>query len=45
MGIERAHQSKGKTSRNIPRAIDCKLLSSKQKKEVLDSLMKLKKSL
>ena len=42
--IERAHRSKGKTSSNKPRAIVCKLLSYKQKKEVLNNVKKLKGS-
>ena len=40
--IERAYRSKGKTSSNKPRTIVCKLLSDKQKKEVLKNLKKLK---
>ena len=42
--IETAHRSKGKTSSNIPRTIVCKLLSYKQKKEVLKNAKKLKGS-
>ena len=41
---ETAHRSKGKTSRNKPRTIVCKLLSYKQKKEVLKNVKKLKGS-
>ena len=42
--IERAHHSKGKASSNQPRIIVCKLLSYKQKKEVLTNVQKLKGS-
>ena len=42
--IERAHRSKGKTNRNKPRTIVCKLLSYKQKKEVLNNVKKLEGS-
>ena len=38
--IERANRSKGKTSNNKPRTIVCKLLSYKQKKEVLKNVKK-----
>ena len=41
INIERAHRSKGKTSSNKPRTIVCKLLSYKQKKEVLKNAKKL----
>ena len=44
INIERAHRSKGKTSSNKPRTIVCKLLSFKQKKEVLKNAKKLKGS-
>ena len=44
INIERAHRSKGKTSSNKPRTIVCKLLSYKQKKEVLKNAKKLKDS-
>ena len=44
INIERAHRSKGKTSSNKPRTIVCKLLSYKQKKEVLKNAKKLKGS-
>ena len=44
INIERAHHSKGKTSSNKPRTIVCKLLSYKQKKEVLKNAKKLKGS-
>ena len=44
INIERAHRSKGKTSCNKPRTIVCKLLSYKQKKEVLKNAKKLKGS-
>ena len=42
--IEIAHRSKGKTSSNKPRTIDCKIQSYKQKKEVLKNVKKLKGS-
>ena len=44
INIDRAHCSKGKTSSNKPRTIVCKLLSYKQKKEVLKNAKKLKGS-
>ena len=44
INIERAHHSKGKTNSNKPRTIVCKLLSYKQKKEVLRNAKKLKGS-
>ena len=42
--IERAHRSKGKASSNEPRTIVCKLLSYKQKKEILKNAKKFKGS-
>ena len=42
--IERAHRSKEKTSFNKPKTIVCKLLSYKQKREVLKNAKKLKGS-
>ena len=44
INIERAQRSKGKTNSNKPRTIVCKLLSYKQKKEVLKNAKKLKGS-
>ena len=44
INIERVHRSKGKTNSNKPRTIVCKLLSYKQKKEVLKNAKKLKGS-
>ena len=44
INIETAHRLKGKTSSNKPRTIVCKLLSYKQKKEVLKNAKKLKGS-